>query len=317
MYFLIAATVLFLLEWLYIKVAPRLGLVAGVTERSSHDRPTPTGGGIIYVLATIAFLIHNGSTINPEWCWMLGGGLVLSAVSFWDDFHPLPPAPRLLLQILVTALAFKVDFYPSGMHVYILAIICSICCINAFNFIDGIRCMLAFYCLVVLSTLLYAIWIYRPSEYANMMALGSWMLLATVIFICFNAGDKVFSGDVGAITVGYLIAYLLICTILSARDASLCILIVVGLFDTCMTTLQRLFAGANILLPHKLNIYQVLTSKWGLPHLAVSASYAVLQLLVSVIYFLLPSPFHWFYCIVVVGALTVAYFLIRRNPRSV
>lgn len=314
--YLIAALAMFLLEWLYIRLAPRLGLVAPVTDRSSHSRPTPTGGGIIYVFAALAFVLQHGTQIPPHWTWMLGGGLVLSIVSFWDDIHPLPPLPRLLVQVIVVCVAFKTYCYPQALHIYVLMVVCSICCINAFNFIDGIRCMLAFYCLIVLLTLLYAILRWHPTNYESMVTLCCWMLLASVVFICFNAGDHVFSGDVGAITIGYYIAFILMMLIVCTADASLFILIIVGLFDSCMTVLQRLFAGYNILFPHKQNIYQVLTSKWHLPHLAVSGAYAALQLVISTIYFLLPTDFHWLYCILVIVALTVVYFFIRRDPRS-
>lgn len=312
----IATICLIIIEWLYIKVARRLGIVAEVSSRSSHTRTTPTAGGIVYVLAACAFAAENSTGLPSVWWWTLGGGLILSAVSMWDDIHPLPPMPRLLIQILVVCLAFKTYCYPQALHIYVLTVICCICCINAFNFIDGIRCMLAFYSLTVLMTLIWAAELYAPEQSGEMVILCQWMLAATIAFICFNAGDRVFAGDVGAITLGYYIAFILVSLIVSTKDASLFILIVVALFDTCMTVLQRLFAGYNILLPHRMNVYQVLTSKWGLPHHAVSGAYAVIQLVISAAYFAIPVTFHWFYTIMVIGILTVIYFTIRRSPRS-
>lgn len=313
---LIVAICLIIIEWLYIKVARRLGIVAEVNERSSHSRSTPTAGGILYVIAACAFAADNASGLSSDWWWTLAGGLILSAVSMWDDIHPLPPLSRLLIQIFVLCLAFKSYCYPQALHVYVLTVTSCICCINAFNFIDGIRCMLAFYGLTVLLTLIWAAELYTPDLCGEMVVLCEWMLVATVAFICFNIGDKVFAGDVGAITLGYYIAFILVTLIVRTHDASMFILTIVALFDTCMTVLQRLFAGYNILLPHRMNVYQVLTSKWGLPHLTVSGAYAVIQLVISAAYFAIPVTFHWFYTLMVVAVLTVVYFTIRRSPRS-
>lgn len=313
---LIAAICLIIIEWLYIKVARKLGIVAEVNSRSSHSRTTPTAGGIVFVLAACAFAADNATGLSTAWWWTLGSGLILSAVSLWDDIHPLPPLPRLLVQIAVVSLAFKLYCYPQALHIYVLIILCCLCCINAFNFIDGIRCMLAFYALTVLLTLIWAAELYNPDHCAEMVTLCQWMLVATLVFICFNAGDNVFAGDVGAITLGYYIAFILVTLVVRTTDASLFILIIVALFDTCMTVLQRMFAGYNILLPHRMNVYQVLTSKWGLPHLAVSGAYAVIQLIISAVYFAIPVTFHWFYTLLVLALLTVIYFGIRRSPRS-
>ena len=94
---LIAAICLIIIEWLYIKVARRLGIVAEVNERSSHSRSTPTAGGILYVIAACAFAADNATGLSSDWWWTLAGGLILSAVSMWDDIHHLPYLSRLLI----------------------------------------------------------------------------------------------------------------------------------------------------------------------------------------------------------------------------
>lgn len=307
---------LLLLEWIFLLIARKYRIGAPVTERSSHTKFNPTSGGIIIPLSFIAFAIYHANILTPEWWWMLAGALILGLVSFIDDIHPLPPAPRLIIQITVLAFAFQQLCYPEAFHIYLLVIICCVCCINAFNFIDGISGMLCLYGIVVVGTLFYAVGVYNPPM-ANLLGGQCLVLiLALTAFACFNLGDKIFAGDVGAICLGYFVAYIMAQLVLSTFDASILVLIIVGPFDACMTTLQRLFAGKNILMPHRECIYQVLTSRWKLPHLTVSLSYALLQMLINALYFLIPEQQHWTYFIIMAGLLFVTYFSIRRSPQS-
>ena len=309
---------LFVLELGYYFIARRTGIGAEVCERSSHTRFTPTGGGIIFALAVLIWgvfaQIHG--TLPPAWWWMLGGTAVLASVSLADDIHPMPPTPRLLLQIVVVALVYKQFCYPEAIDIYILLLFCGVGCINAFNFIDGIAGMLTLMSLVVVGTLIYALHEANFDGDEVYIALCCVLFVSLLVFACFNLPDKIFAGDAGAMTLGFVVGYILLNLILHTRDASYSILILVLVFDTGMTTLQRLFAGHNILLPHRQSIYEVLTSSWKLPPLTVSIIYALLQLLISVLYFSLPESQRWTYFIMVLALLIVSYFEIRRSPRS-
>lgn len=304
-----------LLEGAYLLIARRLQYEAPVLDRSSHVKPTPIGGGVIILIATLStFLVGE---VTASLFWVICGGMVLGLMSLYDDFHPLPPLPRLVVQILVAGLAFKNIYFPEALHIYFLAVLCSVCCMNAFNFIDGIAGMLALYSLTVLGTLLYAVAVYIPyPDCQSFITLGTLLFIAMVAFAIYNIPDKIFAGDVGSITIGFFISYILINLMIYQVDASFVALIIVCLFDVCMTILQRLFAGANILTPHKRHIYQVLTSSWNLPHIPISLSYSILQLVISIVYFMLPPVYHWIYIIFVCIVLTVCYFVIRRSPRS-
>lgn len=315
--YLIVLLILALAEWLYMPVARRLGITAPVTSRSMHKGSPVTGAGIVFVFGAIAFAVINHSIIDIQWIYVLVGGFVLSIVSFADDIRPLPPLPRLILQILVLCLAFKSYCYPQALHIFFLAVVCGICCVNAFNFIDGIGGMLAFYGIVVLGTLLFAVSMYC-GEYCELLtSLTALLLVAAIVFTAFNLGDRAFAGDVGAITLGFFVAVIILKLILSSGDITLVTLIIVVLFDTCITALHRLFAGENVLQPHNFNIYQVLAGKWKLTHLSVSLGYASLQLVISAVYLLLPVYAHMIYLLLVISLLMVVYVVIRRSPRSV
>lgn len=177
--------------------------------------------------------------------------------------------------------------------------------------------MLALYTLVVLGSMLYVLHGTTSMPEAPMYIHFCITLMAAMtIFGIFNISRKIFAGDVGAITLGFLIVYILTTMILAEGDATMMIFLIVCLFDAGLTTTQRLFAGENILTPHHKFIFHLLIRQWQLPHIVVSICYALLQLLINAIYFLIPPQQHLTYFIIVFALLTVTYFAIRFAPRS-
>lgn len=312
------AAVLTLIEWLVMKGGARFSLGAAVCERSSHTRVTPTCGGIIWMLSAIAGVAIFGLHGSRSTWIFLGGIAVLGCISIIDDLHPLPPIPRLISQFVVMALSFAQLCNPQDFAIYLVVLFCGVGIINAINFLDGICGMLALYGLVVTGSIMYALYIYGTPELGWFMPFLSMVLVAQLVFACFNLRDIIFAGDVGAITLGYIQVFVTISLILATRDGSFIIFFIVCIFDTGLTTLQRLFLGKSILLPHRMNIYQMLTSDQRLPHVVVSLIYALLQLLIDALFFLIPGNMHWTYLLIVSGLLTIVYFVLRfsfRRPR--
>lgn len=293
--------------------------MADVDNRSSHSHPTPTGGGIIIPIAALIFIAVTPQAQNIQWITTIACALVLAGVSMYDDIRPLPPWPRLLLQIAAVALTFKSLCYPGAFDIYLLVIIFGVGCINAVNFIDGITGMLALYSIVTLGSIIYILYSPAASTIADAptyATLCTILIGAMIIFGTFNICRKVFAGDVGAITLGFLIVYILSNMILATGDATLMIFLIVCIFDAGLTTAQRLFAGENILTPHHKFIFHLLIRQWQMPHIVVSICYALLQLLINAVYFLTPPQQHRTYFIIVFALLTVTYFTIRFAPRS-
>lgn len=299
---------------IYRTIAVRLNFGAPITDRSSHTKFIPTGGGIIVLIATAMFVAMHYDSISSSGIIMLISALILGLTSLADDIRPLPPLPRLLLQILTMSLSFKELFISQEYDIFMLVVFCGVGCINAFNFIDGIAGMLVLTSIVVLTTLMYAYSTYMPPNWPKMILFISYLIAAVGALSLFNVPDRLFAGDVGAISIGFFISYILISLILATNNAAIAIFVAVPVFDTGFTTLQRLFAGENILLPHRKCIYQILTSVWHLPHLTVSLIYALLQMLINSLFFLIPQNQQFTYLIIVLTLLIITYFAIRQSP---
>lgn len=309
--YIILALVLAAMEWGIMTLSRRFLCGPCVTDRSLHRKFTPTGGGMVWVVAGIVAVCFFGD-LHCITTWMFMGGIaVLGIVSYVDDLHPLPPVPRLIVQTIVMLLTFKQLWYPAAIDVLIIVLFCGVGIINAVNFLDGICGMLALYGIVVTGSLFYAFYVYDVSAYTWLFMVLSMVLVAQVVFACFNLCDVIFSGDVGSITLGYIQVFAAIVFALNTHDASVMIFFSVCVFDVGLTTMHRLFLGESILKPHRSNIYQMLTTEAKMPHVVVALIYSLLQLLINALYFLIPETQHWTYFLITCALLSVAYFAIR------
>src|SRR5262249_42007935 len=98
-------------EWVR-RVALRRGVLDVPVERSSHQVPTPRGGGIVIVVATlVAPLIASGLITGrvpaPVAAWLAGGTAV--ALAGWvDDVRSLSSRTRLAVQLAAAILLLAV-----------------------------------------------------------------------------------------------------------------------------------------------------------------------------------------------------------------
>ena len=90
----IIAVILLVAELVYFRIADKCNIIDKPNERSSHSTIVLRGGGIIFAISIIVWMIWQ--MVQGEWLTVNGYlpfviGLVLVAgVSFWDDIHSLP-----------------------------------------------------------------------------------------------------------------------------------------------------------------------------------------------------------------------------------
>lgn len=299
------------IELAYFFLAKKLKLGAPISERSAHTTYTSTGGGIVLLIAVVMFAIIHHHVINTEWSFMVGGTIVLGIMGYIDDIRPLPAKPRLLMQILVSALMFK-QFIAFGLtDLFILYTIICVGCINAFNFIDGINGILTFLGAVAIASIVYGFYIYQPMDYETYVYYGIMLLIALGVFGVFNLVGKLFSGDVGSLIVGASVAYMLVNLSFAILDPTVLILVIVCLIDTGFTLVRRIAEGENVLKPHSKHAYQMLVNIGGMKHYAVAAIYGGAQLVINVIYFAIPRSWHYIYCGILIVILSAAYTVVR------
>lgn len=242
--------------------------LAKPNARSSHKVPTPQGGGIAILAATVlvtaAMLIASGGYTAelPRLAVILGSAVALAIMGAIDDVRPLEPLPRLALQI--AAVAAMIATIPADVKAVPLApwwldravlLVGGVWLVNAVNFMDGIDWMtvaeiVPITAVLALFGLLGAL---PPAETLVTFCLCG----ATIGFAPFNRPvARLFLGDVGSLPIGLLLAWLL--TVL-AGQGNLAAAILLPLYyfaDATITLLRRLIKGERITQAHRSHFYQ-------------------------------------------------------------
>ena len=258
----------------------KLMLMDYPTERSSHDIPTPRGGGVGILLAFIlcALVLRLPTTF-------LFPGVMLSIISFYGDYFLLSVRIRLVIQSIAAvflAVPFLgTTFFP--LYSFVPVFIFVVGTTNMFNFMDGIDGiagitsavgfgLLAFYNYSVLSISI--------SAYAS---LAICMALASLGFLFLNLPRaRVFLGDVGSILLGFVFSGIVLMLSKDIFDL-ICLASFIFPFyaDEITTMYVRLRQRENLTIPHRKHLYQLLANERGFSHWIVSCSYGSVQLAVG------------------------------------
>ena len=165
----------------------------------------------------------------------------------------------------------------------IIALIVCTGIINAYNFMDGINGITGGYSLIILGALAYI-----NAEMVTFVepALIYTVLCSVVVFCFFNFRRKAkcFAGDVGSVSIAFILLFLIGKLILKTEDFSWIILLAVYGVDSVLTIIHRLMLHENIGLPHRKHMYQLMANELKIPHVVVSLVYMVVQAIVIIGY---------------------------------
>jgi UDP-GlcNAc:undecaprenyl-phosphate/decaprenyl-phosphate GlcNAc-1-phosphate transferase len=307
LYFSLIGLLLFAIELIYFRVAIRFGIVDKPNSRSSHVKPAIRGGGIIFVFATLAWSISRDFSLP----WFLMGVCAIAIISFLDDVMSLNPTVRFLIQLLAILLLFY-QLWPISWPFYllVLAVIVCIGTLNAFNFMDGINGITGVYALVALLSFSY---IHAQVVAFTELSFIIVVSISVLIFLFFNFRKRAqcFAGDVGSVTIAFVLIFLLLQLILATNNFLWPLLFLVYGTDSIVTIVFRIKRRENIFKPHRTHLFQYLSNELAWPHLTVSLTYGVVQLLFNVMLFFTLSRHQYVIPIVSAVILVIAYLIIR------
>ncbi len=271
--------------------SPRIGLIDQPAARKVHTTPTPLGGGLGIVTGFLVTIIsayaavwwlQRQSTL-PTWfpaelaphlpgvlsragdLWKLvGAGLVIATMGFWDDYRPLPWQPRLLLQlgvgVALASMGIRATVFATQPWIgFVLTVLWIGVLINAFNFLDNMDALSSGIGLIA-ATIFAVVMLTSGAEprwFCGRSAAGP------------SRGDlgvsgsqlapaKIFMGDAGSMFIGLMLASLTLMGTFyepgspAARFilAPLCVL-AVPLYDFTSVMLIRLSQGRSPFQPDK------------------------------------------------------------------
>ena len=269
---------LFGIELIYFRIAENYNVIDRPNHRSSHIEITIRGGGVIFSIAILlTAVIHQLSEI-----YFVTGLFLISLISFIDDVKPLSNRIRILFHLIAVALLFyQLNLFNLPFYLILFAGVFVIATLNAVNFMDGINGITGGYGLIALCTL----WFLNQ----DLTFTTSYYLLAAIIavlvfcFFNFRKKAKCFAGDVGSISMAFIILYFILLIIIKTQNIKYIMLLFVYGLDAATTILFRLWRGENIFKAHRSHFYQFLANEKKIPHINVALLYMINQAFINII----------------------------------
>ncbi|HEY5126041.1 MAG TPA: glycosyltransferase family 4 protein [Bradyrhizobium sp.] len=240
--------------------------LAKPNARSSHRVPTPQGGGIAVIAATLAVagtIAAWAATVPLNIPIALSAAtLFIAIVGFADDIKSIPVLSRLLLQALaVGAILFTassdlriVPACPLWIERGLL-LLAGLWFVNLVNFMDGLDWMTVAEVVPITGAMI------------AVGSLGEFPVSATIVaaalcgamlgFAPFNRPvARIFLGDVGSLPIGLLLGWCLLQLAWSQHIAAALLLPLYYLADATVTLLRRLVRREPFWAAHRSHFYQ-------------------------------------------------------------
>ncbi len=247
--------------------------LARPNARSSHKVPTPQGGGIAVIAATIAvsggalFIWAAGAAATIPLATLLAAVILMAGVGIMADIHPIDVAPRLLLQAI--AVASVILTLPAELRVVPLLpwwierlalIVGGLWFVNLVNFMDGLDWMTVAE-VVPVTAAIAALGIFgvvpAPASVISLALCGG-----MIGFAFFNRPvAKLFLGDVGSLPIGLVLGWLLVLVAGHGGHAAAILLPLYYLADSTITLFRRASNGETLWQAHRSHFYQRATDR--------------------------------------------------------
>ena len=327
----IIAVILIIAELIYFRIADKCNIIDKPNERSSHSTIVLRGGGIIFAISIIVWMIWQ--MVQGEWLTVNGYlpfaiGLVLVAgVSLWDDIHSLPDSLRMAVQIVSTLLMFwSVGLFALDCNwvwsalIIVVALFFCVGATNFINFMDGINGITAAYAMAMLVPIALV-----NGEWLTVNGDGfiepSYLIVAIIgvlVFSIFNfrpkGKAKCFAGDVGSIGIAFILLFALGRLMLATKDVTYIVFFLIYGVDGTLTICHRIMLHENLGEAHRKHAFQLMANELKMSHVTVSLLYMGLQLAVSLGFiYLCPNTIlaHWIYFVCAAVVFGLAYILFK------
>ncbi len=237
--------------------------------RSSHETPTPRGGGIA-IVATVC-LASAGLFAAGYLDWQVvaiccGPGLMVALVGYADDRRDLSPGIRLLVHIIAALIAVGLAWPLPGVlaensgfqALSALAIVVGIVwMINLYNFMDGIDGLAGSEAVFIFGAAALLIWLTGGSlQWVTLLGAAA---SAAAGFLWWNwPPARIFMGDVGSGYIGFLVGGFALLTWNDGQLPFATWLILASLFvaDASVALVQRMIRREKWYAAHRSHAYQ-------------------------------------------------------------
>jgi UDP-N-acetylmuramyl pentapeptide phosphotransferase/UDP-N-acetylglucosamine-1-phosphate transferase len=237
----------------------KLAAIDKPNSRSMHSAPIPRGGGLaVLTPLLLVYAISLGDFMAAN---IVIGLLLVAIVSYIDDRRSLSSSLRLAVHVIAAC----VLVLPQGHSLYIGIGLCllTVWCINLYNFMDGIDGLAASMGFVGFLTIYF---VNLHNGQAQLAPISSIVAFSCLGFLLFNFPPaKIFLGDVGSASLGYLMAVAIVLTPSGGLSDSWGPLLIFApfLLDATFTIARRALSGEKFWTAHRSHLYQRLALRVG------------------------------------------------------
>ncbi|MDE2241139.1 MAG: glycosyltransferase family 4 protein [Bradyrhizobium sp.] len=240
--------------------------LARPNARSSHRAPTPQGGGIAVMAATlfvaVAIVAWSDAAGMKIPVTVPAATLFIAIVGLADDIKSIEVLPRLLLQ--AAAVAAIVVTASSDLRIFpacplwierAILLLAGLWFVNLVNFMDGLDWMTVAEVVPVTAAIVILGALGELPASTTLMAAA--LCGAMLGFAPFNRPiAKVFLGDVGSLPIGLLLGWCLLQLAWHQQLIAALLLPLYYLLDTTVTLLRRMTRGEPFWAAHRTHFYQ-------------------------------------------------------------
>ena len=248
--------------------------LARPNARSSHTIPTPQGGGIAVLAATLIATwlgVALAGLLMPLGLIRLTAlsiaAVLLALIGAVDDIRTLGAAPRLIMQVLAVGLVVALlpaDFrvapqVPAAVERAFL-LLGGVYFVNVVNFMDGLDLMTVAEVVPVTGGVILLG--FNGAEWLPAMLVAVALLGAMLGFAPFNRPiARLFLGDVGSLPIGLLLGWLILMLAGQGYLAAAVLLPLYYLADATVTLARRIVRGEKFWEAHRSHFYQLATAR--------------------------------------------------------
>lgn len=251
-------------------------------HRTSHDAPTPRGGGIVLIFVFVFFSPIASKIFDIPTQSMLPitfGVGAFGLLGFVDDVRTLKAITRLATQaVIATGMAYWMSEALQRLFTYqwLFVVITAgwiVFFVNAFNFMDGIngisiaQTVSSGFCMLLL----------EHTGRAKVGVFGATLIGGSLGFAPFNFRNrgraKIFLGDCGSYGLGAAIASVLMLAATGTKGRLNVLVfgtVVLYCLDVTITLVRRAAQGKRLFEAHREHSYQKLESKNKYSHIGIS-----------------------------------------------
>ena len=254
---------------LLIKYAPKLGLQDIPNARSAHKSIVPKSAGFGFVGAVFVGQLLFNFDHFLHYIFLYLAILIVMLTGLYDDKYDMKPRLKFLFLILAALIVIfngiHIDTlgnyfgYSLNLPLFIagtFTVFAIVGFTNALNLMDGLD-GLAGGLSVIMLTMFFAIGLMNHDGF--MVSLSASFIAAVLAFLMFNWNPaKIFMGDSGSLTLGFVISILAVKSLAYLSPASVLFIVGLPLIDTFIVVRRRLQRGQSPFVADKNHMHHFL-----------------------------------------------------------